>query len=205
MFDLTEDVASGTGRAPRYEREGAAAEIAIVNTAVSSVVTYVSKYVMKSAADDRTAAWRSCWGVRGVQWFGIRNSLSVWRELRRIGEKRMVGQGVDRALWNAARAREVAKFLRLLGGLAASPCTLICRARGLWTASKKGKYGETGGRLVGVVVEAVGTVIKLVSRTQSWKLVTSWPKKTNKINDGTVNQSYPSIPARRFYCEISST
>ena len=190
-YDAPAD-AVGAGRAAVKKGEGAQAELSIINDAVASVVTYVTKYVMKQRTNDRAAAWRSCWNIRGIQWVGVRNAFSVWRQLRKVSEKRMLQQGVERALWNRARNGEVAEFLKLLGGLAAAPAHAVVKARGAWE-SRENKYGETGRRLIGVVLEAVGQVAVFIkTRFKNWVLKTEWPKKCNENMGITVNQSYPS-------------
>ena len=122
------------------------------------------------------SAWRSCWGVRGLQWFGIRKALTPWRELRRLNEKRFVHQGIERALWNRARAGDVEGFLGLLGGLMAAPISkqASCRSK---MSPRTNQFGQTVTKIIGVVVhdEVKQTSQEVITRPYQWTLITEWP------------------------------
>jgi hypothetical protein len=124
------------------------------------------------------SAWRACWGVRGVQWFGIRNALTPWRELRRINEKKFIHQGIERALWNRARAGDAAGFLELLGGLAAAPISkqASCRSK---MRSQTNQFGQVVNKIIGVVVrdEIKQTQADVITRPYQWTLITEYPQQ----------------------------
>lgn len=189
-----DDAAScaGAGRAPAYGNEGTQAELAIINTAVGGLVTYMTKYLKKqSKSNDRAGAWRGCWGVRGMQWFGMRNALTGWRELRRLED--YPGSGVGRALWNRARDSDAVGFLTLLGGLAAAPVPAAARIEGSYRGATNG-YDEPVKKLQGVrVIDLQAQQSEtVVTRLHTWTLKTVWPKKANENNSITVIPSYPS-------------
>lgn len=181
IFDDPEGALAGVGR-PALGNEGTQAELAVINTAQASIAAYVTKYVLKQGQDDRAGAWRSCWGIRGLQWFGIRNALTKWRELRRLSVP-PVGELVPK-LWQAAIAKDAASFLRLLGGLAASGGKTVPSHP--LTVPTRTAYDEAGARLVGYVLNGETALTRL----HEWKLVTVSPR-----SDGptvTVKQIYPS-------------
>lgn len=183
--------AAGAGRSETYKNEGAQAELTIINIAISRLVTYMTKYLIKLSKNDRAGAWRSCWSIRGIQWFGVRDSFTGWRELRRL--KEFTGSGVGRALWNRARDNDVAGFLELLGGLAAAPVPAAARIEGAYRGAQNG-YGELVKKLRGVWIFDLQSqqAETITTRLKTWILKTVFPKKDNENKCITVNQSYPS-------------
>lgn len=180
IFDNPADAYSGYGRKPTGN-EGSQAELAIINTAQASVASYVTKYVMKQTKDDRAGAWRSTWGVRGLQWFGIRSALTKWRELRRL-PKAPTGVLILQ-LWTAATNNNAADFLTLLGGLSAVGGKAVKTLP--LTVPTRTAYGEDDEKLVGYMV-AGETVI---TRLHEWKLVTQRP--SDLAPTVTVKPIYP--------------
>jgi hypothetical protein len=147
-------------------------------------------------------AHRSVWRMRSFQFFGIKNSLSLWDELRRIKERPQ--EPHLRALWRLARGGDmegtlVAQqqrgdaygFLKALGGLAAAPPAQLVlgadapqKAR-IYTEETETRYGETGSRIAGVelVQPAAGkvdavTLERIETRAVRWELVPKNPKPT---------------------------
>ena len=148
--------------------------------------------------------YRSVWCMRGCQFFGIRSCLTLWDELRRIGEP--PSEPHLRALWRAARGGDAKgavaagqqrgdayTFLQLQGGLAATPQAAQLalgddapqpQAR-VYRTPTVSQYGEVGARIAGVeVVEPVdgqSTVLERVAtRLTRWELV---PKKKKGEGD----------------------
>lgn len=175
------DALTGTGR-PALEKEGTQAELAVINTAQASIAAYVTKYVLKQTEDDRAGAWRSTWGVRGLQWFGIRSALTKWRELRRL-QSAPTGEFAS-GLWHAATSKDAASFLTLLGGLAATGDGKTVPSQPL-TAPTRTAYGENGTKLVGYLLDGEATI----TRPHEWKLVTQRPPSQMPLV--TVKQIYP--------------
>jgi hypothetical protein len=181
VFCDAEDALAGTGRSA-LEKEGTQAELAVINTAQASIAAYVTKYVLKQAEDDRAGAWRSTWGIRGLQWFGVRSALTKWRELRRLPAT-PIGELASR-LWHAAVSKDAASFLSLLGGLAASGRKTVPSQT--LTVPTRTAYGEDGTKLVGYLLDGEPTI----TRPHQWKLVTHRPPIQPPLV--TVKQIYPS-------------
>lgn len=142
-------------------------------------------------------AHRATWRMRSFQFYGIKDCLGLWEELRRLKEPPAEAQ--LRALWRAARggdARGSLKtgeqrgdalaFLKLLGGLAAAAQPeqreLVAaspqRAR-VYTVPTVTRYGEAGARIEGVELvrpaaskgDEAETLERLVTRPVRWELV----------------------------------
>lgn len=96
IYECRSDLEEGIGRTPlnyaNNRHEGAQSTLAVLNTNISKAASYVAKYVIKGD-NDRVRAWRETWGARGIQWFGINNSVGLWRECRRKEYKIITGKG----------------------------------------------------------------------------------------------------------------
>lgn len=101
----------------------------------------------------RHRAWRGLWGIRGLQWFGIKNSIGAWRMLRRTGTQHVPQSGVARDLWDAARAGKFADWLGLQGGLACASVPV----RAAVQVIREVPTGNKSEKVVGVRVTDVGT------------------------------------------------
>lgn len=197
MIETAAGARAGVSRPLKRKREGAQVDVSIIDRDKGSGASYVIKYVSKSigaegAFDGENAkprskreqgnllaidAYRSLWGMRGAQFFGIKNCLTLWDELRRVTARPV--QPELAALWRAARGGEkwgrieakeqrgdAYAFLRLQGGLAAQPKELGARcarkagpkAR-VYRSATLTQYGEEGARIEGV--ELVGPTQKV--------------------------------------------
>lgn len=96
-----------------------------------SFATYMFKYLSKTLnytdapgaqalghAARGADAWRSTWGVRGYQFFGV-PGRKVWRSLRQQTEAPSDDADLV-GLWRAARRGDAAEFIARQGGLAAA-------------------------------------------------------------------------------------
>lgn len=139
-------------------------------------------------------AHRSVWRMRSFQFFGIKNCLSLWDELRRIPEPPHEQQ--LRELWRLARGGEARGsilaeqqrgdalgFLKALGGLAAAAepeqrelgVDAPHRAR-IYSVETETRYGEVGQRIEGVELVPAGKgdavpLERLVTRPVRWEFV----------------------------------
>jgi hypothetical protein len=149
-----------------------------ISTLAQEIAELDKKEEANSPTRHRAAAWRNLWGVRGLQWFGIQNALTPWRELRRINEKKFIHQGVERALWNRARAGDAAGFLELLGGLAAAPVAkqASCRTK---LSGQTNSSGQAVKKIVGIIVknELTRTEQEIITRPWVWTLITEYPQQ----------------------------
>ena len=90
----------------------------------ATAASYVLKYILKTLTTtgtttdaDRDDAWRSTWGIRGVQFFGI-PTLDSWRTLRAAKATDIItATPLIAAAWAAARGGRYAAFLEMDGGL----------------------------------------------------------------------------------------
>lgn len=131
--------------------------------------------------------------MRSCQFFGIRNSLSLWDELRRMKEP--PEEMHLRALWRAARGGDAkgsvsadvqrgdaCAFLKLQGGLAAAPkaeqrelddAAPQPQAR-VYRTPTLTQYGETGTRIAGVELvepgEEEAVLERVATRQTRWTL-----------------------------------
>ncbi len=114
-------------------------------------------------------AHRSVWRMRSFQFFGVKNCLTLWDELRRLKDE--PAEAELRRLWRLARGGETEgrlhtgeqrgkayEFLKAMGGLAASPVArqadLLDESNGLvarvYSEATTTRYGETGSRIKGI-------------------------------------------------------
>lgn len=113
-------------------------------------------------------AHRSVWRMRSFQFFGVKNCLTLWDELRRLKDE--PAEPELRRLWRLARGGDTEGrlrtgeqhgdaygFLKAMGGLAAAPVALEerlddgsgLRAR-VYSEPTTTRYGETGARIKGI-------------------------------------------------------
>jgi hypothetical protein len=143
-------------------------------------------------------AHRATWRMRSFQLFGIRNSLSLWDELRRV--KHAPAEPELKALWRLARGGDAEGnvsaeaqrgdaygFLKALGGLAAAApeqlelgAEVVASKARIYTEPTTTRYGEAGSRTKGVELVRPGETDKdgapvvlerVETRTVTWVLV----------------------------------
>ena len=110
-----------------------------------SIAAYIAKYVGKGVSDERVLAWKSLYGIRQFDFYGI-ESVSVYRELRRV-DKPLDNPRIE-AVRLAADQGDWAAFTK-----AKMNCSITCRHELVRDSSGEviyNKYGEERKRLTGL-------------------------------------------------------
>lgn len=162
-----------------------------INPMKGTAAGYVVKYVCKNLGglDDelsdegnlnskdaagRVEAWATTWRIRQFQQVGG-HSVSVWRELRRVAVDVAIDAGRQIFTgWQACQKQSdvkasYAKFIRAMGGLERSPKQSLIQLDDDYI-TRRGRYGETIGRVIKGVRERFGKA-KAENNREVWHRV----------------------------------
>ncbi len=162
-----------------------------INPLKGTAAGYVAKYVAKNiggiedaqsdesnesskSAAARVEAWAATWRIRQFQQVGG-HAVSVWRELRRVGEQ--VAEKVPSIFgaWLAAQKKasekgaDFAAFVESMGGLDMPPRESKLKLDDDYV-TKRGRYGETVARVLHGVRERWG-LARVANNREKWRRV----------------------------------
>lgn len=214
LFMGTESVTKAMEIMRRYALETDGAEpgadkhrfkVVEIDRAKGTAAGYVAKYVAKNidgfgvdvdlfgkdpnASAARVDAWASTWGIRQFQQVGG-PSVTVWRELRRLGDD---NAGPVESARKAADAGDWAGYVQAQGGAVLDRKARPVKLAKMWS-DKPNRYGEPSGeKIFGVECGAV----VIASRVHEWQIKRG--KKNVRTSDAPGNPGMETTAGQGAY------
>ncbi len=195
-----------------FAHSTSAVDFELIDRSKSSAAGYVLKYIMKnvsgtSAGDlieqdsvDRADAFRSTWGIRAFQFFGILHGrVTLWRELRRLETQPDDEEHLAKSLWRAARGTKADLFIALLDHRDKKDEIKTIRepiVTGEWTEPDEDgsvKPIVKPGRVLGIQINQ----IDYITHRTSWTLISLLESKTLLRTDDSEQNLEDSTLVRR--------
>lgn len=179
-------------------------------SATGYIAKYISKnidgYAMDDEIDEETgqkakemarsvSAWASHHKIRQFQQIGGA-PVSVWRELRRMGDDVEASTGLDvefAEVHKAADTSNWSEYTKLQGGAFVRRADLIAR---LWyeREEKTNAYGEPVDCIKGVYCTLVGNDSPIITRVKNWQIVPKLAEATAEAGfDGAISAPWSSV------------
>lgn len=199
-----------------FAHSSSAVDFKLIDRSKGSAAGYMLKYLMKNisgtnvgemleqSTTDRNDAFRSTWGIRAFQFFGIlHGKVTLWRELRRLETQPNDEEHLAKSLWRAARGTRADLFIALLDNKDKKDEIKTIREpvmTGQWTEPDTDgeiKPVVKPGRVLGVQINKVD----YITHTISWILISLLERQSPfvtddslEITDSTVTRNVPRKP-----------